>query len=296
MEKKEHILLAFLLNLGFSLLELAGGLLTGSTAVLSDAVHDFGDAVSIGCAWLLERKSRKKPDATHTFGYVRYSVLGGLLTTLILVLGSVVVITNAVGRLFAPVSIHYDGMLVLAAIGLAVNLVAALVTRHGHSLNQRAVNLHMLEDVLGWAVVLVGAVIMRFADWPLLDPLLSMGVAVYILRHAWVHFRQILGILLEQTPEGAEPARLRQSLCALEGVEDVHHIHLWSLDGCHTCATMHVVATGESQDVKQAVRRALRLQDICHVTLELERPGECCHAQSCGIYPPKPGVSCCHHR
>lgn len=295
MKRKEHILLAFLLNLGFSVLEFVGGMLTGSTAVLSDAVHDLGDAVSIGCAWVLERKSRQKPDATHTFGYVRYSVLGGLLTTVILVTGSVLVIVNGVRKLFAPTPIHYDGMLVMAVIGLAVNLLAALVTRHGSSVNQRAVNLHMLEDVLGWAVVLVGAAVMRFTDWKLLDPLLSLGVAVYILWHAWQHLRQILGILLEQAPEDTDAEQLRRAILELEAVEDVHHIHLWSLDGCSPCATMHVVTARDGYRVKQAIRNMLKLYDIRHVTLELEQPGECCHAQSCGIHPAENAHGGCHH-
>lgn len=295
MKKKEHIFLAFLLNLGFSVLEFVGGLLTGSTAVLSDAVHDLGDAASIGCAWVLERKSRKKPDATHTFGYVRYSVLGGLLTTMILVTGSVLVIANGIGKLFAPTPIHYDGMLLLAVVGLAVNLTAALITRHGNSVNEKAVNLHMLEDVLGWVVVLVGAGIMRFTDWRILDPLLSLAVAVYILLHAWRHFRQILGILLEQTPADTDAEQLRRAVLELEAVEDVHHVHLWSLDGCNPCATMHVVTSQDSYRVKQAVRNRLKLYDIHHVTLELELPGECCHAKSCGIYPPQAGHTGCHH-
>lgn len=295
MRKKENILLAFLLNLGFSILEFVGGLFTGSTAVLSDAVHDLGDAVSIGCAWVLERKSRKKPDATHTFGYVRYSVLGGLLTTVILVVGSVLVIVNAVRKFWDPTPIHYDGMLVLAVLGLIVNLIAALATRHGDSVNQKAVNLHMLEDVLGWAVVLVGAVVMYFTDLRILDPMLSLAVAAYILWHAWGHLRQILAVLLEQTPVDTDMAQLRQALCDTEGVEDVHHIHLWSLDGCHACATMHVVTAGDAHDVKQAVRRTLRFFDISHVTLELEKPGECCHAQECGIYSEQTPHFDCHH-
>ena len=194
-----RILTAFLLNLCFSVFELIGGIFTGSVAILSDALHDLGDAAGIGLSFFLERKSRKQPDATHTYGYARYSVLGGLITTVILLAGSCLVIYNAILRLLNPTPIHYNGMLIFAVVGVAVNLAAAIFTRHGESLNQKAVNLHMLEDVLGWIVVLIGALVMRFTDWVFIDPLMSIAVAIFILVHAVGTLREILNLFLEKT-------------------------------------------------------------------------------------------------
>ena len=271
-----RILTAFLLNLLFSVLELAGGILTGSVAILSDALHDLGDAAGIGLSFLLERKSRKAPDATHTYGYLRYSVLGGLITTGILLAGSCVVICNAVLRLLNPTPIHYDGMLILAVVGVAVNLTAALFTRHGDSLNQRAVNLHMLEDVLGWLVVLVGAAVMRLTDWVFLDPLMSMGVAVFILIHALGNLREILDLFLEKTPEGISAEELTAHLTALEGVLEVHSLRIRSLDGSHHCATLHAVTAGDPAAVKAAIREELAKHGIHTVTIEMEAPHESC--------------------
>ena len=196
-----RILTAFLLNLCFSVFELIGGIFTGSVAILSDALHDLGDAAGIGCSFFLEKKSRKAPDATHTYGYARYSVLGGLITTVILLAGSCLVICNAVLRLLNPSPIDYNGMLIFAVVGVAVNLAAAIFTRHGESLNQKAVNLHMLEDVLGWIVVLIGALVMRFTDWVFIDPLMSIAVAIFILVHAVGTLREILNLFLEKTPD-----------------------------------------------------------------------------------------------
>ena len=159
MKPETRILTAFLLNLTFSLFECVGGILTGSVAILSDAVHDLGDALGIGLSYLLERKSRRPPDRTCTYGYARYSVLGGVLTSGLLLLGSAAVICHAAGRLAAPPELNYDGMIVFALIGMCVNGAAAWFTRGGDSLNRRAVSLHMLEDVLGWAAVLVGALV-----------------------------------------------------------------------------------------------------------------------------------------
>lgn len=265
-----RILLAFLLNLCFSVFELVGGIFTGSVAILSDALHDLGDAAGIGCAYLLEKKSRKAPDTTHTYGYARYSVLGGLIATVILLTGSCAVIYHAVLRLLHPSPIYYDGMLIFAVVGVAVNLIAALCTRHGESLNQRAVNLHMLEDVLGWAVVLVGAVVMRFTDWVFLDPLMSIGVAAFILVHALKNLKEIGDLFLEKTPEGISVEELTARLTAIQGVVSVRRICVRSLDGKIHCADVHVLIYGDPIAIKATIRERLAEQGIAEVTIEVD--------------------------
>lgn len=293
MKTEKNIRIAFLLNLFFSLFEFAGGILTGSAAILSDAVHDIGDAASIGISWLLEKKSTRQPDEIYTYGYARCSVLGGIITTLILLLGSAAVIFHAVGRLISPVPIHYDGMILFALVGVAVNLAAAFFTREGGSLNQRAVNLHMLEDVLGWTVVLIGAVVMRFTDLALLDPLMSIGVAAFILTHAIRNLRDILDLFLERIPRGMDMADIKTHILAIDGILDVHHIHIRSLDGQHNYATMHLVTNADHHEIKEKVRTELREHGIGHVTLELESEGEHCHERHC--HPEHETVSGHHH-
>ena len=295
MKSEKKILIAFILNLVFSVFEFLGGIFTGSVAIVSDAVHDLGDAASIGVAYFLEKKSKKQPDDQYTYGYVRYSVLGSMLTTLILLLGSGVVIYNAVSRIIAPTEINYNGMITLAVVGVCVNFGAAYFTRDGHSLNQKAVNLHMLEDVLGWAVVLVGAVIMRFTDFALIDPLMSIGVALFILVHAIKHSRQILDLFLERAPRGIHVDEIKAHLMELDGVQDVHHIHVWSMDGRNHYATMHIVTNADSHEIKTSVRKELREHGIGHVTLELEAHGEQCHEEYCSVEWLK-SPDHCHHR
>ena len=288
-----RILVAFLLNLCFSIFELVGGMITGSVAILSDALHDLGDAAGIGCSFLLERKSRKAPDATHTYGYARYSVLGGLITTVILLTGSCLVVYNAILRLLNPTPIDYNGMLIFAMVGVAVNLAAALFTRHGESLNQRAVNLHMLEDVLGWVVVLAGAVVMRFTDWVFLDPLMSMGVAVFILIHALGNLREIADLFLEKTPDGISVEELTTHLTELDGVTEVHHVHIRSLDGNHHYATLHAVVEGDPATIKAAIRAELAEHGVTHATIETETPDEVCGEIECRVE--SNGESCGGH-
>ena len=201
MKEKRNILIAFILNLSFSVFELVGGILTGSVAILSDALHDAGDSAGIGISFFMEKKSKCKPDNQYTYGYTRYSVLGSLFTTMILLIGSGIVIYNAVLRIIAPVSIDYKGMILFAIVGVVVNFLAMLFTKDGKSLNQRAVNLHMLEDVLGWIVVLIGAIVMHFTDFALLDPILSILVSLYIFIHAVKHFIKTCQVFLEKIPE-----------------------------------------------------------------------------------------------
>ena len=296
MKTEKNILIAFLLNLAFAVFEFVGGIWTGSVAILSDAVHDLGDAAGIGVSWLLEKKSRRPGDEVYTYGYVRYSLLGSILVTLILLAGSVAVICNAVRRIIAPTAIHYNGMILFAVVGVTVNLIAAFVTRDGDSLNQKAVNLHMLEDVLGWAVVLIGAIVMRLTDFVLLDPLLSIGVAVFILIHAVANLRKSVSYLMEKSPETVHLHEIRQHILAIDGVLDVHHIHIWSLDEQRCCATMHVVTNGNHHEIKEAVRTELREHGIGHATLELEREGEHCHEETCVMKAvPRTGHHHHHH-
>ncbi len=283
MKTERNILIAFILNLFFSLFEFIGGIFTGSVAIISDAVHDLGDAASIGISYFLERKSKKQPDSSYTYGYLRYSVLGGVITTLILLFGSAAVIYNAILRIISPAEINYNGMIIFAVFGVAVNFIAALVTKDSHSLNQKAVNLHMLEDVLGWVVVLIGAVVMRFTDFAIIDPLLSIAVAIFILINAIKTLKEILELLLEKIPHGIEIDEIKEHLLEIQGVLDVHHVHIWSMDGQNNYATMHIVTNANAGEIKEKVRHELAEHNIGHATLEIEAEGEHCHEQNCTV-------------
>lgn len=283
MKSEKNILIAFILNFAFSIFEFIGGIFTGSVAIISDAVHDIGDAASIGTSFFLEKKSKKQPDEKYTYGYARYSVIGSVITTCILLFGSAVVIYNAINRIINPTEINYNGMIIFAVVGVTVNLLAAMFTRHGDSLNQKAVNLHMLEDVLGWIVVLIGAIVMRFTDFYIIDPIMSICVALFILVNAIKNMKEILNIFLEKLPSGIELEEIKHHISEIEGVLDVHHIHIWTLDGQTNYATMHIVSKGDNHTVKRLVREELNEHGISHVTLEIEEEGEHCHEEHCHV-------------
>ncbi|MBR5314867.1 MAG: cation transporter [Clostridia bacterium] len=281
MKSEKNILIAFILNIAFSVFELIGGIFTNSVAIISDSIHDIGDAASIGVSYFLEKKSQKQPDEIYTYGYLRYSVIGSVITVLILLVGSVLVVINAIGRILTPQEINYNGMIIFAVIGVVVNFLAAYFTRHGKSLNQKAVNLHMLEDVLGWIVVLIGAVVMRFTDFKLIDPLLSICVAVYIFVHAFSHLKEALDLFLVKIPHGIDIEEIKHHLEEIENVLDVHHIHIWSMDGNGHYATMHIVTNGDHSTVKKSVKEEMHRHGIIHTTLEIESETEQCTEKHC---------------
>ena len=281
--------------LTFSIFEFVGGILTGSVAILSDAVHDVGDAASIGISYFLEKKSKHSPDKRHTYGYTRYSVLGSLITVLILIGGSVAVVYNAIMRIISPVEINYNGMILMALFGVLVNFAAAFFTRGGGSLNQKAVNLHMLEDVLGWLVVLIGAVVMRFTNLWLIDPIMSIGVAIFIFINACRTLAEALDVFLEKAPQEIDVSEIKNHLKEIEGILDVHHVHVWTMDGSSVFATMHVVTSADAHTVKEQIRGELREHGIHHVTLELESEGEHCHEHECKRQITSHGAHCHHH-
>ncbi len=283
MKAERNILLAFVLNLAFSIFEFVGGILTGSVAIISDSVHDIGDAASIGISYLLEKKSKGASDEKYTYGYARYSVIGGLITSLILLIGSAAVIYKAITRIINPTPINYSGMIFFAVIGVLVNLSAALFTRQGKSVNQRAVNLHMLEDALGWIVVLLGAIIMRFTNIAVIDPIMSICVAVFILVNSIKYLSEIFDIFLEKTPRDIHIPELKEHLLKIDGILDVHHIHVWTIDGQKHYATMHIVIGADPHFIKDAAKKELSEHGIIHSTLELEQEGEQCHDRKCNI-------------
>ena len=283
MKTDKNILIAFLLNLSFSIFEFIGGIFTGSVAILSDSFHDICDALSIGISYFLEKKSKKEANYKYTYGYIRYSILGGIITTIILITGSIFVIVASVKRLFNPVSINYDGMIIFAIIGVIVNMLASYSTKDGHSLNQKSVNLHMIEDVLGWIVVLIGSILMKFTDITYIDSILSILVALFILFNALKNIKKIIDIFLEKTPKNIDIEELKKHILKIDGVYDIHHIHIRSIDGFNNFLTMHAVVDKYNHEIKGRIKEELKKHNISHSTIELELKDEICNDIKCEI-------------
>ncbi len=279
--RPSRLALAFFLNLGFAILELFGGLWTNSMAILSDSVHDLGDSVSIGLSWFMDRKARKKPTREFTYGYARFSLLGALISSLILLVGSTVVIVEAVKRLLSPEPIDAVSMIYFAVAGILVNGWAGWNASRGKSLNEKAVSLHLWEDVFGWIAVLIGAVAMTIWELPLIDSILSIGFTVYILYEVVKNIKTIVEVFLEKAPDALEFAKIREELMATEGVKGIHHVHLWTLEGNIHLATLHVLidkGSGEGRylAIQSELHRKLKAAGLEHSTIEIEFEIEGC--------------------
>ncbi|WP_299989435.1 cation diffusion facilitator family transporter [uncultured Pontibacter sp.] len=282
----DNIKVAFFLNLGFTVIEIFGGLWINSMAILSDALHDLGDSLSLGLAWYFDRLSRKGSDQQYSYGYKRFSLLGAVINSIVLLIGSGIVLWVSIPRLFNPEPVYAPGMIGFAILGVLVNGAAALRLNKGESLNERVAMLHLMEDVLGWAAVLVGGILLYFFDWPIIDPLLSVLITCFILYNVVRNLRKGLQILLQGTPANISLQEVRRRLQLLPEVRSVHDLHLWTLDGMSHVLTMHAVVNQnlsleEAHGVKQRIRDTMQDAHIDHVTVELEMPGQECSQEHC---------------
>ncbi len=273
---------AFLLNLVFAIAEIFGGLWTNSLAILSDALHDVGDSLILGLTWLLERYSRRQPTQRFSYGFRRFSLLGALINAVVLIGGSVFIIFEAIPRLANPAAPDAQGMMWFAVAGVLLNGLAVLRLRRGTSMNARVVSWHLIEDVLGWMAVLVVSIVMQFWHLPILDPILSLLIASYILYYnVVVNINKTIQLFLQASPDSIDAARMERELCAIPSVRSVHHLHVWSLDGAHHVVSAHIVVdrdVGKEQVVmiKKQAKSVLLGNDIEHITLEIEFEDEDC--------------------
>lgn len=280
----KNIKVAFFLNFSFTLIELVGGVLTNSIAILSDAIHDFGDSLSLGLAWYFQKLAKRGKNRAYSYGYKRFSLIGAVVNSIVLVVGSIFILAEALPRLAAPEATHTEGMFLLAIIGVLVNGAAVFRLQRGHSINERVVSLHLLEDVLGWLAILVGAVVMHFCDLPVIDPLLSIAIACFVLFNVFRNIRQTLRIILQGTPEDVDLERISTRLQELPGIEDVHDLHAWSMDGEYNVLTLHVTlhearTMAELAALKATIRGILEKEHVQHATIEFETADEACQCQ-----------------
>ena len=272
MKSSKNMTIAFLLNFSFAIIEFIFGLLFNSSAILADAIHDSGDALAIGLSTLFEKISTKKEDQKYTLGYKRYSLLGALLTSVILLVGSTLVIVENIPKLFAPERVNYDGMLVLGIVAIVVNTAASRVVSHGHSHNESILSLHFLEDILGWIAVIVVSLILRFTDWYFLDPLLSLVIAGFILSQALPKFRENIQIFLDHVPSDVDLSQLYQEIAALENVRAITQLNVWTTDGLEKFAMLHICLENPTllAETQAVLRQKLLAHGIAKVTIQTD--------------------------
>lgn len=282
----KNIKIAFFLNLSFTIVEIIGGIYTNSIAIVADAIHDLGDSLSLGLAWYLEKFSKKKRSSKFSYGYKRFSLLGALITSIVLIIGSIFVLLEAVPRLFSPEASNAQGMLILAIIGIIVNGIGVYKINKGNSLNERVISWHLLEDVLGWVAVFIIALINMVVEIQILDPLLSIIFTLFILYNVVKNLKQVLKIFMQSVPENIIIKDIEKDLEKIDNIKSIHDIHVWSLDGEKSIMTLHVIVSEKLTNnglikIKKEIRKKALNLKINHTTIEFENEQECCDLKNC---------------
>lgn len=286
--KTGNIKVAFFLNISFTIIEFIGGFYTNSLAIMSDAVHDLGDSLSLGLSWYFQKLSNKKATNNFSYGFARFSLLGAIINSVVLIVGSIFIISEAIPRIISPEQSDAVGMMWFAILGIIVNGAAVLKLKKGTSINERVVTLHLLEDVLGWVAVLIASVVMQFWDLPILDPILSLLIAAYVLFNVFKNIKESFTIILQGVPKKVTTKEIETTLVALDEIVAIHDCHVWSLDGEFHVASLHIVlkdsinTLGKAKAIKEKIRKLLHDEfQLEHVTLELESVEEDCDYKEC---------------
>jgi cobalt-zinc-cadmium efflux system protein len=287
MKSEKRMFLSFILNFVFTIFEFFGGLITGSIALMSDALHDLGDSISIGVAIFLEKKSKQKADYKYTYGYYRFSLLGGLISSLILIVGSTIIIYRSIERLMNPEPLINSQLLIIfAVIGVVVNGLAAYNASKGHTINEKVISLHLLEDVFGWVALLVTSILIHFLHIDILDAILSLVFSLYIAFHVFRNLKDIFEVFLEKAPKKPSIETIKSTLMNIDDVVDVHHIHIWTVEGSIRIITLHAVLKDapsykEVHEIQLRIHQLLKNLGIEHTTVQIEYQGLDCVGDAC---------------
>ena len=272
MKAKYTVWVAFFLNLSYAIVEFIAGGIFGSSAVLADSVHDLGDTIAIGISAFLESISNREEDSHYTLGYKRFSLLGAMITAVILMTGSVLVILENIAKIFHPQPVNDEGILWLGIIAIIINVLASLVIRKGQTKNESILSLHFLEDTLGWVAVILMAIVLRFTDWYILDPLLSLAISFFILSKALPRFWRTLKIFLDAVPEGVDIQKIKTDLAELDHVASINQLNLWTMDGLEKNAIVHVCLKEmeHMETCKESIRIFLKDCGFQNITIEVD--------------------------
>ncbi len=277
--RERRILYAVLFNISLTILEIIGGFWTNSLAILSDALHDFGDSIALGSSWVLERKAKKIPDKVRTYGYQRLSLFSALFSALVLVAGSLIIFFQSIPRFFNPQLVDASGMFGLAIVGILLNGFGVILLKKGQSLNEKVLSWHLLEDVLGWIAILFGSIGIYFWDLYILDPIMTLGLTIFILYNVLKNLRETVNILLQGVPGHISLVEVKKDLLDIKEILGIHDVHIWSLEGETDIFTGHLIIETEDFETPDKIRNQIKMvllrHHIEHSTIELERKGFC---------------------
>ncbi len=266
---------ALLLNFSFACLELIGGIVIGSSALVANSLHDFGDSASIVIAYVLEKLSKREADQRFSYGYRRLSLLSAIIMGVILIVGAVFMITHAAEKIFSPPEFNSDVLLYFAIAGIAINAFGARALHKGHSANEKIISWHFIEDLLAWSATLIAALCIKFLGWYVLDPILSIAISIFVLYRVISLSWNDLKVFLQGVPTSLQQEKILHILKHVPDIHHIHNLHIWSMDGEHHVVTMHVALKGnptlqELEKVKSQIQTILSKIATIHLTVEFE--------------------------
>jgi cobalt-zinc-cadmium efflux system protein len=275
---KKALTISLILIASFMIVEIIGGVLTNSLALLSDAGHMLSDAISLAVALAAFKMGEKAADSARTFGYRRFEILAAVFNGVTLIVIAVFIVVEAAGRFVNPPEVATTGMLIIAALGLIINIIVAKILMSGDThdnLNMKGALLHVFGDLLGSVAAIVAALSIMFFGWGFMDPLASVIVAILIAVSAFRILRQSLNVLMEGVPENIDVDTVINTINNIEGVEDAHHLHVWSISSGMNAMSIHVVVNGtlnvhETQKIIHRIDEKMKHENIEHVTVQVE--------------------------
>ena len=269
----ENISFAFFLNIIFMVVVAIGAVFTNSMAILADLLHSLSDTFALGFSWFFQRFSEKEEDNDFTYGYRRFSLLGAIITSSIVIIGSFLILVESVSRLFTPIEPHAYGMVVVAIFAIFLKILSICKIRGGKTLNERAVSIHLIGDLMGWVALLIVGGILIFFNIPILDVLLSIAITIWMIYNLAKTLFYSFKILLLQAPENVNQEKLKKDILSVEGIDDIIKFYLWSLDSEKNILTVKIslkddLKVSDTENIKENINNLCSLQGIEDINIE----------------------------
>lgn len=265
-----NIAVAFLLNFTFAIIELIGGIFINSVAILSDAAHDFGDSLTLGMSWIFEKKSKMKPNDRYTYGYKRLAIIGAIINIMILSVATGFVIYKAITNIISPHIVLSEGMFVLSIFGMLANGLAVLRMKGSKKLLDKTVMFHLLEDLLGWIAVFFVSIILYFTKFYILDSILSLMISAILIKIIIENIKESYCIIMQASPSNEYTKKIKEKLLAIDGVNEILALHIWTLDGDENVLTAKIVVEENKNPIIQ-IKELLDSEKIKENTIEIQK-------------------------
>lgn len=269
----ENLAFVFFMNLAFNVIVILGGLATNSMAILADCIHDLSDTISIALAWVLEHVAQKDSTDRYSYGYQRFSILGAVIISVFVIVMALIILQEAIPRLFNPEGVDAHGMLLVAVVGIIFKSISVYRLHEGETFNEKAIFLHQLGDVFEWvAILILGLVLMVWDGAQYLDPFVSIGIAVWLIFNLGRNLYKSVEVLLQKTPDNFDVDEFKALILAIEGVNDIEDFHIWSLDGIDSVMTLKVnVDFGNNVEmIKKEIYSISNRYHVVDITIELD--------------------------